>query len=267
MIYLRSFLFNILWFLNIIFQMVVQTPFYFFLNHENATKVPKRWAHSTDWLLRRVAGIKIEIIGLENLPQDGCIVASKHQSTWEFGAVNAMVRDGAFILKQELMKLPFFGWYVSKLNHIPIRRGDKGNAMRRMIIDAKEKLEDGRQIVIFPEGTRRAPGAEPNYRYGVTRMYLDMNCPVVPIALTSGLFWPRHAFLRYPGTLRAKIFEPIQPGLTAEEFGAELERIIETGCDELYAMTAKDKVVPPLSDAVKERINRYEARQNKPEGK
>ena len=120
--------------------MLVQTPWYFFLSHGEATKVPKRWAHSTHWLHRIIVGTKIEIIGEEHLLTDGCIIASKHQSLWDFYAVNAMLRDGSFILKSELMKVPFFGWYVAKLRHIPIRRGDKGSAMRRMIIDAKDRI-------------------------------------------------------------------------------------------------------------------------------
>ncbi|MEE9315431.1 MAG: lysophospholipid acyltransferase family protein [Rhizobiaceae bacterium] len=255
MIYLRSIAFNLSWYVNIILQLLLQSPWYFFLSHENATKVPKRWAASSDWLMRVLAGIQVEVIDKDKyLLEDGCIVACKHQSIWEFGAVNAMLRDGSFVLKSELMKIPFFGWYIAKLNHIPIRRGDKGSAMRRMIAEAKIRIADNRQILIFPEGTRMAPGAEPNYRYGVTRLYLDLNCPVVPVALSSGLHWPRRKFLRYPGTLRAKFMEPIMPGLSAEEFSSELERRIEEACDELYWLASHDKVHPPLSDAVKKRI-------------
>ena len=134
------------------------------------------------------------------------------------------------------------------------RRGDKGKAMRGMIADARDRIADKRQILIFPEGTRRAPGAEPAYRYGVTRMYLDLNCAVVPIPLNSGLYWPRHKFIRHPGIIRTKILEPIMPGLTGPEFAAELERRIEEACDELYLMASKDEIAPPLSDAVKARI-------------
>ncbi len=255
MIYLRSIIFNLAWYLNIILQLVVQSPWYFFLSHKSATKVPKRWANSSDWLMKVLAGIKVEVIDKEKyLLEDGCIVACKHQSIWEFGAVNAMLRDGAFVLKSELMKIPFFGWYVAKLNHIPIRRGDKGNAMRKMIIEAKGRIAERRQILIFPEGTRMMPGAEPNYRYGVTRLYLELNCPVVPVALSSGLHWPRRKFLRYPGTLRAKFMEPIQPGLSANEFSALLEQKIEEACDALYWMASQDKVHPPLTEAVQKRI-------------
>ena len=260
MIYLRSVAFNLSWYINILLQLILQSPWYFFLSHKNATKVPKRWADSTDWLMCVLAGIKVEVIDQHHLPLDGCIVACKHQSVWEFGAVNAMLRDGAFVLKSELMKIPFFGWYVAKLNHIPIRRGDKGKAMRGMIREAKKRIVDGRQILIFPEGTRMIPGADANYRYGVTRLYLDLNCPVVPVALSSGLNWPRRKFLRYPGTIRTKFLQPILPGLSAREFSAELEKRIEQGCDELYWMASQDPVHPPLSDAVKICIERYKKR-------
>ena len=254
MLFIKSLIFNALWYPNLILQMLFQSPWYFFLSHDQATKVPKRWAHSTHWLHRKIVGTDMELIDEHHLLTDGCIVACKHQSLWDFYAVNAMLRDGSFILKSELMKVPFFGWYVAKLKHIPIRRGDRGKAMRQMIVDAKKRIEEGRQILIFPEGTRRSPAAEPQYRYGVTRMYLDMNCPVIPVALNSGLYWPRRKFLRYPGTIRTKFMEPIMPGLSGPEFSAELERRIEEACDDLYLLASQDDIKPPMSEAVLERI-------------
>ena len=266
MLYLRSFLFNVAWYINIVVYMLVHLPILFFLNHQQAQKIPRRWTTTTHWLHRVLAGTDMEILGQENMLDEGCIVACKHQSIWEFYAVNSLVRDSAFVLKSELKKIPFFGWYVGKLNHIPIRRGDKGRAMRRMISDARERIADNRQIIIFPEGTRKAPGQEPDYRYGVTRMYKDLNCPVVPVALTSGLFWPRRKFLRHPGTIRVKILEPIMPGLSTEEFSTELQRRIEEACDELYLMTSQDAVHPPLNDAVMARVEAAKERLSKSAG-
>ncbi len=260
MLYLRSLLFNIAWYINILLHMVVQLPWYFFLSHEAAQKVPRRWTASTHWLHRIIVGTDIEIVGEENMLDEGCIIACKHQSVWEFYAVNSMARDPAFVLKSELMKIPFFGWYVSKLRHIPIRRGDKGRAMRRMISVARERIDERRQIIIFPEGTRKSPDQETDYRYGVTRMYMDLKCPVVPVALNSGLYWPRRKFLRYPGTIRTRILEPIMPGLSAKEFAAELERRIEEACDELYLLASQDKVHPPLNEAVLARAERAKKR-------
>ena len=261
MLAIRSALFNVAWYVNIIVQMIVQAPVYFFLKHEAALAIPRRWARSSDFLHKWIAGTDHEISGLENVPDGGCVVASKHQSIWEFYSLYAVLRDPCFVLKAELMKIPFFGWYVAKVNQIPIRRGDKGKAMRKMIADAKVAIAGDRQILIFPEGTRRPPGAEPDYRYGVVRMYLECNCPVVPVALVSGLFWPRRRFRRYPGTLRARFLEPIMPGLSGPEFLAELQRRIEEGCDQLYLETSRDPVHPPLSEAVMKRVRIAEERE------
>lgn len=267
MIFLRSLVFNLLWYLNLFLQMLVQSPWYFFISRKSAVEVPKRWARSSHWLHRVIVGTGIEITGRENLPEGGFIVASKHQSIWEFYSIYEILEDSAFVLKSELMKIPFFGWYVAKLIHIPIRRGDRGIALRGMLKDAQDVIANERQVLIFPEGTRRAPGAEPAYRYGITRLYLELNCPVVPMALNSGLYWPRRKFIRYPGTIRLKILEPIMPGLSGPEFSAELERRIEEACDELYWEASQDDVRPPLSDAVKERIVAHSARLESSDGK
>lgn len=261
MTFLRSLAFNIAWYLNLIVQMVGQAPVYFFLSRRAALGVCKRWCVSNHILHRWLAGTHIEISGTEHILDTGCIVAAKHQSIWEFYSLFPLLRDPSFVLKSELMKIPLFGWYVAKTDQIPIRRSDRGMALRNMLAHAKAKIAADRQILIFPEGTRRAPGAEPDYRHGVTRMYLELNCPVVPVALVSGLFWPRRKFLRYPGTLRARFLKPIQPGLSAEDFSAELERVIENACDELYVETARDPVHPPIPPKVR---NIVERRTNRP---
>lgn len=254
MLYFRSLLFNSAWYINLVLHMVLQMPWFFFLSHKQAIMIPKRWAWTNNWLHRVLVGAKMEVIGAENLPTEGCIVACKHQSTWEFYAVNSLLPDCSFVLKSELMRIPIFGWFLAKLDHIPIRRGDGGKAMRNMIKESGIRVDKNRQVLIFPEGTRGSPGADPNYRYGVTRMYMDLKCPVVPIALNAGLYWPRRKFLRYPGTIRVKILEPIMPGMAGRAFANELESRIEEGCDELYLLASKDDVCPPLSDAVKARI-------------
>ena len=263
MLFLRSFLFNLVYYVNLLGQMVLQTPFYFFLSHKNAVKIPQRCARSMYWFHKWMVGTDYEVTGRENLPDGGYVVAAKHQSLWDFLSIYEMLPDSAFVLKSELMKIPFFGWYVAKLDHIPIRRGDRSKALKIMLSDSKREIAKGRQIMIFPEGTRRAPGAEPAYRYGITRMYLEMNCPVVPVALTSGLYWPRRKFIRYPGKIRVRFLEPIMPGLDGKAFAAELERRIEEGCDDLYLETMQDPVLPPIPQAVKERIELTKKRREK----
>ncbi|MEO0546895.1 MAG: lysophospholipid acyltransferase family protein [Pseudomonadota bacterium] len=249
MILLRSVLYNLVWYINLPLQMIIQTPFYFFLSHKAAVKVPQRWARSNHFFHRWLVGTRVEVSGVENIPQGGALVAAKHQSTWDFYSLYEQLPDGAFVLKSELMKIPFFGWYVAKLRHIPIRRGDRKAAMRSMLEVAQTEIARDRQILIFPEGTRTAPGAAPAYRYGVTRMYETLQCPVVPVALTSGLYWPRRKFIRYPGVIRMRFLEPIQPGLDSADFAALIEERIEQGCLDLYRETLEDPVRPPGLEA------------------
>ena len=254
MLALRSILFNGLWYVNIMLQMLLQAPFYFFLSHKAALGVPRRWATSTHVLHKAITGTDQEIDGLENVPEEGCIIAAKHESWWDFYALYRVLRDPAFILKAELMKIPFFGWYVGYLDMIPVRRGDKGNAMRAMISDAKKAIARNRQILIFPEGTRTLPGADPAYRYGVTRMYRELDCPVVPVALNSGLYWPRKSFKRYPGKIRARFLEPIPAGLEEAEFSKLLQERIEAGCEQLYREAMADEVSPPIPPALQKKL-------------
>ena len=260
MLFVRSAVFNLLWYANIIVHMIVHLPLLPFLSREGVKNIARRWGRSSNFLHTLICGTKFDIQGIENVPETGCIIASKHQSIWEFYALWIELRDPSFVLKSELMKIPLFGWYVSRLKQIPIRRGDKGVAMRKMIKEAQSFVDNNREILIFPEGTRRAPGAEPNYRYGVTKMYLDLQCPVVPVALNAGLYWPRRKFLRRPGIIRVRYLEPIMPGLSAEDFAAELESRIETACDELYLLASEDEVAPPITAQVQAAIDRARAR-------
>lgn len=248
---LRSIIFNVLWTLNLALQMVLQSPFYFtVMSMEQRRQVPKRWAKSNYILHRWIVGTDMDVQGTQNIPQGAAIIASKHQSNWDFYAINELVPNAAFILKSELMKIPFFGWFVIALHHIPIRRSDKGNAMRKMIARARVEVEKQRQIIIFAEGTRTLPQAEPAYRYGITRMYLELGVPVVPVALNSGLYWERQSFIRHPGKIRIRFMEPIPPGLDAETFTQRMSDAIEGGMAQIYAETMSDPHVPPLTHKV-----------------
>jgi 1-acyl-sn-glycerol-3-phosphate acyltransferase len=155
------------------------------------------------------------------------LVASKHQSTWETFALVPLFADPAFILKRELMWLPFFGWYAWKAGMIPVDRGARAQALAAMSARARIELARNRQVVIFPEGTRRPPGAEPRYKFGVAHLYAESGVPCLPIALNSGLFWPRRSIARYPGTIVAECLEPIAPGLDKQAFLAQLQQTIE----------------------------------------
>jgi len=148
--------------------------------------------------------------------------------------------DFAFIVKRELMWLPFFGWYMAKAGMIPVDRGKGSEALAAMTARARTELARGRQIIIFPEGTRRPAGAEPKYKFGVARLYADTGAPCVPIALNSGLFWPRRSFLRFPGTIRVEVLDPIAPGLDPQAFFARLQDVVESATARLIAQGERE---------------------------
>lgn len=234
MLILRSLLFNIAFYLNLAFWMIVLLP---------ALPLPRRvfmrgakfWAWSSMWLMRVIAGTKVEFRGLERIPPGGLLVASKHQSVWETFALLTLFQDPAFILKRELMWLPFFGWYTWKGGSVPVNRKGGAQALLQMMARAKGEIQKGRQILIFPEGTRRPAGAPPAYKFGIGHLYQHLGAPCLPIALNSGLFWSRRKFLRRPGTIIVEILEVIPPGMPRNAFFKEMQDRIETASDRLLA--------------------------------
>jgi 1-acyl-sn-glycerol-3-phosphate acyltransferase len=231
---LRSLIFNALFYLNLILHMVLALPA-LAMPHRAHLACVRSYGRTSLWLLRVICGTKVEWRGLDRLPHGACIVACKHQSAWETFALYAALDDPTYILKRELMWIPLFGWHMWKSGLIPVDRGAGLAALARMTTRARKALADGRQIVIFPEGTRRAPGAEPSYKPGVAYLYGKAGVPCVPLALNSGLYWPRRSLLRYPGTIVAEILEPIPPGLDREVFFARLQETIETATARLIA--------------------------------
>jgi len=187
------------------------------------------------WLLKVIAGTRYEVRGLENLGTAPVIVASKHQSMWETVSLLAIVENPALILKQELLYIPLYGQYVKKAGMIPIRRSDGPKALRTMLRRASEAVKAGRHLIIFPEGTRAAPGARNPYMPGVAGLYSHLDVPCVPVALNSGLFWPRRKLHRKPGTIIVEFLPPIAPGLDRKTFMTELENRIEGATDRLLA--------------------------------
>jgi 1-acyl-sn-glycerol-3-phosphate acyltransferase len=146
---------------------------------------------------------------------------------WETFTLLTLFDDPAYVFKRELQWIPIFGWYAWKSRMIPVDRGARGGAMAGMIARAQDEFSRGRQIIIFPEGTRTAPGAPPAYRQGAAKLYAASGVPCLPVALNSGLYWPRRKFLRYPGTIVLEVLDPIPPGMEQQEFAARLEREIE----------------------------------------
>ncbi|MCD7110638.1 1-acyl-sn-glycerol-3-phosphate acyltransferase [Rhizobium sp. DKSPLA3] len=255
MIRLRSVLFNVAFYANLILRMIVLTPVYFLVSRKTSWFVPKNWARSNHWLMRVIVGTTFEIEGLDNIPKDGVyILAPKHQSFWDVYALLPWLSDPFFILKRELMRIPLFGWYVAKQRMVPVDRSARGRAMAAVMQRAKAEIATGRQLIIYPEGTRRSPGAPPDYKYGIARLYRDLQVPVVPVAMHPGLFWPRSTTLRFPGHFKVRILPPIGPGLDADTFLKTLIAVTETASDELLVETVRDNPHLPLPETARTRL-------------
>jgi 1-acyl-sn-glycerol-3-phosphate acyltransferase len=226
-IVLRSVLFNAAFYLTLVLYLVVALLALPFPRHA-MLGVAKAWGRTNLWLLRAICGIEVEWRGLEKIPRGPLIVASKHQSVWETFALIPLFADPTFIVKRELMWIPVFGWCMWRADMISVDRGAGSQAMFQMTERAKFEIGRGRQIIIFPEGTRRGAGAAPAYKFGVAKLYAATGAPCLPIALNSGLVWPRRSFLRYPGVVRVEILDPIPPRLAPDAFFTKLQREIET---------------------------------------
>lgn len=179
------------------------------------------------WLLEKICGTKMEVRGRDKLPAPPYLVVAKHQSAWDTFALIPLFRDPAIVLKDELKWIPFYGWFCVKFRHILVKRDKAASALRQMVRDARDRARQGREIVIFPEGTRTAPGAEPDYKPGYLALYDGLDLPCVPLALNSGLYWPRRSLERRPGTIIVEFLDPIPPGLPRKTFKARIEREIE----------------------------------------
>ena len=233
----RSLLFNALFYLNLLVQMIVALPV-LALPHRIHLAFIRSYCRTSLWLLRIVCGTRVAWRGLEKIPQGPCIVACKHQSTWETFALYAAFDDPTYVLKRELMWIPLFGWHMRKAGLIPVDRGAGLSALSRMTVRARTELGRGRQVVIFPEGTRRPLGAEPAYKPGVAYLYAKAGVACVPIALNSGLFWPRRSLIRFPGTILVEVLDPIPPGLDSRAFLARLQTAIEEASARLLRESA-----------------------------
>ena len=180
-----------------------------------------------------LCGVRYEVRGQEHLPASGALVASKHQSMFETLAFRKILDDPAIILKKELSYLPFFGWYAMKLQNIKVDRSAGSKALRDMLKQARSRASEGRQVLIFPQGTRLEPGGYESYKPGVAGLYAAMKTPCTPVALNSGLYWPGRGLKRNPGTIIIEFLPAIEPGLNKDSFMTELEARIERASQEL----------------------------------
>jgi 1-acyl-sn-glycerol-3-phosphate acyltransferase len=235
MLFLRSLLFTIVFIINNILWFVLALPMLVLPRKVIFLKVLHPWCWSNLWLHSWICGVKMEFRGRENIPEGACIAASKHQSAWETMALAASFPEPRYILKRELMWVPFFGFYLLRTGQVAVNRGKKSDAIASMNRAAQLAMKEGGQLLIFPEGTRRPVDAEPAYKMGVAHMYDTLKVPVVPVAINAGVFWPRRTFFKYPGTIIMEFLPVIPPGLPKDVFFARLQETIESATNRLVA--------------------------------
>jgi len=233
-LYIRSLFFNIAFYLVLIIFLIGSLPVFLF-PHKSVVAVLHLWARTCFVLMRLLAGISLEIRGREHIVPGALLVASKHQSLWETFALLTLFDDPAIVLKKELTHIPLFGWFALKLKLLTVDRSAGSSALRHLLHQAKCAKDSDRQIIIFPEGTRKAPGAAPDYKPGVAALYKSLDIACLPIALNSGLYWPRRSFLRHPGTIIMEILPPIAAGISRKEFMNRLETTIEDATTRLVS--------------------------------
>ncbi|KQP61770.1 acyl-phosphate glycerol 3-phosphate acyltransferase [Methylobacterium sp. Leaf399] len=233
MLLLRSLAFNCAFYLATTVIAVAGLPT--LVSRRAVIRLAQVWGRTTLWLLRVVGGLTVEFRGLENRPAGACIVAAKHQSALETLALVTVFPDFAYILKRELLWIPLIGWYLSRSGMVAIDRSRGAKAMATMNEAAAQAIRDGRQLIIFPEGTRRAPGAAPAYKLGITHLYAALDVPCVPVALDTGLYWPRRSLMRRPGTTVIAFLPPILPGLDRATFLDRLQERVEDASNALLA--------------------------------
>ncbi len=209
---------------------------------EWAMAATRLWARVSLRALRFLCGVRIEVRGAP--PQGPALIAAKHQSMLDTIAPLLVLSDPAYVLKRELLRLPFYGWYAAKSDMLPVDREGGSSALRNLVHAARERLADGRQLVIFPEGTRQLPGAAPDYKPGVAGLYRELGLPCVPLATNSGLHWPAHGWLRRPGTVVFEFLPPVPAGLKRASFMAVLEDVLEAGTDRLLAADGFTRPAP-----------------------
>lgn len=232
-LYIRS---AIYW-LSMFFASIVistATLLVFPLHVDKRFRVAQNFARFGLWLIERVCKLSYEIEGMENIPQGGAVVLCKHQSTWETLMLQIDLPQIRWVLKKELLRIPFFGWGLALMEPIAIDRSSGRKAIAQMVEQGREMLKDGYWVVVFPEGTRARPGEQKKYKSGGARLAVEAGYPVVPVAHNAGEFWPRHSFIKWPGRIKVSIGPVINPeGKTADQVNTEAETWIENKMKEI----------------------------------
>lgn len=227
MIALRSALFTAAFYLWSLLTSLVMTPL--LLGRRRwVVGALSWWARGINVLLLVICGVRVELRGRQHMPTGAAIVAPKHQCMYDVFAQFAWLPFACFVMKKELLWVPFFGWWAWKAGMVPVDRAGHSAALKKLVRDAKDCFRDDRQLIIFPEGTRGEPGQLGDFKPGIAALYRELGLPVHPVATNSGVHWPAHGFKRYPGTIVFEYLEPIPPGLKRAEFMRILQDRIET---------------------------------------
>ena len=194
----------------------------------------KNWINSSLAILKYICGLDYQLEGRENIPEHGFIVMSKHSSTWETIALQKFFDPMVWVVKKELTRIPFFGWGLIAMNAIALNRGTGRQAIKQLINESRQRMDEGRILMLFPEGTRVPPGERKPFKMGGAIVSEKTGYAVLPVAHNAGEFWPRHSWIKWPGTIRIVIGKPIYPeGRKAEQIIAEVEQWITTTCEQI----------------------------------
>ena len=234
MLAIRSLLFNLAFYVFLIALMIAGLPA-FFMTRFAVYRLASAWGKASLWLLDKMCGLKVEFRGVENIPAGGFVIAPKHQSIWETFALLSFFPQFSFVLKRELSWIPLFGWYTVKAEQIAIDRAAGGNALTQITRRTADYVAQGRQVFLFPEGTRRPAGAPPSYKFGIAHVCCETGARCLPVALNSGLFWARRSFLRRPGTVLVEFLPVLEPGKDKVAFLARLRDTLETATNRLLS--------------------------------
>lgn len=213
-----------------VFSFLILCPF--INNFKLVNFLTPKWCRSVLFLLKRINGVSHQIIDIEKLPDEPCIIACKHQSMWDTVIFHQLAKAPAYVYKKELHKVPVYGIFIKQMKMIPIDRSASGSALRNMIRISKDLvLNQKRKLIIFPQGTRVPIGQDTKdypYQIGVAALYSSLNVKVVPVALNSGKFWGKGCLIKNKGKIKMKFLDPIEPGLDKKEFMRVLEDKIES---------------------------------------
>lgn len=237
MIYVRSLIFNLIFYTTLLLGCMLTCIVGLFSQKTEVIIWNDILLPFLRWCLKVICGLEIEVRGQEHITKHGVLYACKHQSAMETYFLTSYIKNGTFIFKKELSKIPFFGWAIHLYGSVPVDRAGGSRAMKKMLADTKELMDKDRSIIIFPEGTRTKPGTTTFYKPGIAFLYQNIKTEVVPVAVNTGLFWRKNSFLRHPGKVIIEFMPPLPHGLEKREFINTLQDTIEKKCAELNLET------------------------------